>query len=45
MMVENIANADATTIQEYIYKIKPVYMHRGFKVTNILMDVQFACIK
>ena len=42
---EHIANAEASTLQESIRKLKQVYMQRGFKITNILMDGKFACIK
>ena len=45
MTSEHIANAYATTLQESIRQVKQVYMQRGFKITNIIMDGQFACIR
>ena len=45
MTAEHIANADATTLQEYIIQVKQVCMPWGFKITNILMDGQFSCIR
>ena len=45
MTVEHIANARESTIQESIRQVKHVYMQRGFKITNILMDGEFTCIR
>ena len=45
MMEENIANAKLSTLQESIRQVKQVYMQRGFKINNILMDGQFTCIR
>ena len=42
---EHIVNAEASTLQESIRQVKQVYMQRGFKITNILMDGKFACIR
>ena len=42
---EHIANAEASTLQESIRKVKQVYMQRGFNITNILMDGKFTCIR
>ena len=44
MMAEHIANVEASTLQESIRQVKQVYMQRGFKITNILMDGKFLCI-
>ena len=45
MTAEHISNEKAPTLQESIRKVKQVYMQRGFKITNILMDEQFTCIR
>ena len=45
MTAEHIANSDLSTLQESIRQVKQVYMQRGFKLTNILMDGQFGCIR
>ena len=45
MTSEHIANAKASTLQESIRQVKQVYMHQGFKITNILMDGQIVCIR
>ena len=42
---EHIDNAEASTLQESIRQFKQVYMQRGFKITNILMDAKFTCIR
>ena len=44
MMAEHIANDKASTLQESIRQVKQVYIQRGFKITNILMDGKFKCI-
>ena len=38
MTTEQIANPEASTLQESIRQVKQVYMQRGFNITNILMD-------
>ena len=43
--VEHFANAKVSTLKESIRQVKKVYMQRGFKITNILMDGQFTCIR
>ena len=45
MTAEHIANAEVSTLQESIRQVKQVYMQQGFKITNILMDGKFACIR
>ena len=45
MAAEYTANAEASTLQESIIQVKHVYMQRGFKINNILMDGQFVCIR
>ena len=45
MTAEHISNAEASTLQEFIRKVKQVYMQQGFEITNILMDGQFAYIR
>ena len=45
MTAENIANVEASMLQESIRQVKKVYMQRGFKITNILMDGQLTCIR
>ena len=45
MTAEHIANAKASTLQESIRQVKKFYMQRGFKITNILMDGKFTCIR
>ena len=45
MMAEHIANLEAINLQKYIKQVKRIYMHRGFKLVNILMDGQFECIR
>ena len=45
MTEEHIANAEASTLQESIRQVKQVYMQRGFKITIILMDGKFTCIR
>ena len=45
MTAEQIANTEASTLQKSISQVKQVYMHQGLKITNILMDVQFTCIR
>ena len=45
MMVEHIANAKASTLQESIRQVNQVYMQQGFNITNILMDGQCTCIR
>ena len=42
---EHIANAEASTLKEFIRQVKQVYMQRGFKIANILMDGKFACTR
>ena len=42
---EHIANTEESKLQESIRQVKQVYMQRGFKITNILMDGQFTCIR
>ena len=42
---EHIANAEVSTLQESIRQVKQFYMQQGFKITNILMDGQFECIR
>ena len=44
MTAEHIANDKASTLQESIRQVKQVYIQRGFKITNILMDGKFKCI-
>ena len=45
MTAEHINNAEASTQKESIRQVKKVYMLRGFKVANILIDGQFTCIR
>ena len=45
MTAEHIANAEASTLQESIRKLKQVNMQRGFNITNILIYGQFNCIR
>ena len=45
MIEEHISNAEVTTLQESIRQVKYVYMQQGFKITNILTDRQFTCIR
>ena len=45
MMAEHMANDESSTLQESIRQVKQVYMQRGFKITNFLMDGQFTCIR
>ena len=45
MTEEHTTNSEASTLEESIRKFKQVYMQRGFKMDNILMNGQFACIR
>ena len=45
MTAEHITNAEATKLKDYISQVKQVYMQFGYKITNILMDGKFACIR
>ena len=45
MTEEHISNAEVTTLKESIRQVKYVYMQQGFKITNILTDRQFTCIR
>ena len=45
IMAEYIANAEATTLQEYIKQVRQFYMEWGFKLTNILVDRKSTCIR
>ena len=45
MTSEHIPNAEASTLQESIRQVKQIYMQRGFKITNILTDGKFICIR
>ena len=45
MTAKHIANAEASTLQESIRQFKQVYIQKGFKMTNILIYGQFACIR
>ena len=44
MTAEHIVNAESSTLKECISQVKQVYMQRGFKITNILTNGQFAFI-
>ena len=41
MTAEHIANSEAITLHNYIKQMKRIYMQRGFKVVNIIIDGQF----
>ena len=41
---ENVANIEAINLQNSIKQVKCIYMQSGFKVVNILIDVQFGWI-
>ena len=45
MTAEHIANSEASTLQNSIKQVKRIYMQRGFKTVNILIDGQFKCIR
>ena len=42
---KHTANAETSNLQESIRQVKQVYMQRGFKITNILMDGKFTYIR
>ena len=45
MTTEQIANPEASTLQESIRQVKQVYMQQGFKITNILTNGKFTCFR
>ena len=45
MTAEHIANTEVSKLQELTRQVKQVYVQKGFKITNILMDGKFTCIR
>ena len=45
MTAEQIANAESSTLHNYIRQVNIIYIQWGFKVVNILTDGQFECIR
>ena len=45
MTAEQIANAEASTLQETIRQVKQFYTQQGFNIASIFMDGKFACIR
>ena len=45
MTTKHISRTEEKTLKKSIKKLKQVYMQRGFKIINILMDGKLTCIR